>query len=72
MNSKTIETVDDIFSKKPEVAIVELLDGAYGVVELWEPGTPYQEKWKRLWLEKAREIKAVSPFTLEKEVDKSA
>lgn len=62
MNPKTIETVDDIFSKKPQVAVLELLDGAYGVIMLWEPGTPYQEKWKQLWLEKAREIKAVSPF----------
>jgi hypothetical protein len=61
MYMKPKMTVDDIFSKKPEVAAMELIDGAYEIVELWEPTMEHQAEWKRLWLEKAREILGLTP-----------
>jgi hypothetical protein len=36
--------------KTRENRAVSLVDGAYDVVELWEPTNPAQKKWKRDWL----------------------
>jgi len=33
--------------------LLELIDGAYELVELYKPESPAQEAWKRNWLEKA-------------------
>ena len=33
--------------------LLELVDGAYELVELYKPESPAQEEWKRNWLEKA-------------------
>lgn len=46
------------YSKSPEIAAVELLDGAYDVVELWSAKTPAQAVWKKAWMAKARELGA--------------
>lgn len=34
--------------------LVELVDGAYEIVELFNATSPAQIEWKRAWLEKAR------------------
>lgn len=39
---------------------VALVDGAYEVVELYQPKSHAQEEWKREWLRRAREVGAVS------------
>ena len=35
-------------------SLLELVDGAYELVELYKPEAPAQEVWKRNWLDKAR------------------
>lgn len=47
-----------IFSSKPETAALELIDGAYEIVEMWKVESPWQSKWKEEWLRKARELGA--------------
>jgi hypothetical protein len=47
-----------IYSKKPEVAAIELLDGAYDIIEIFDAKTPAQIAWKKAWLIKARELGA--------------
>jgi len=37
---------------------IELVDGAWEVVELYKPKSPAQAAWKRDWLRKAREVGA--------------
>lgn len=37
-----------------------LIDGAYEIVELFEPKCPSQVEWKRKWLESARKHGASS------------
>ncbi len=39
---------------KKDTTLLELVDGAYELVELFKPESPAQEVWKRIWLEKAR------------------
>lgn len=57
--SKTRESPHtDIYSSKPEVAAIELIDGAYEIVELSKAETPAQKKWKAGWLAKAKELGA--------------
>lgn len=38
----------------PELSMLELVDGAYDIVELWPALTPVQKIWKKKWLECAR------------------
>lgn len=47
-----------VYSTKPEVAALELIDGAYDIVELFKPQSPSQEVWRTSWLKKARELGA--------------
>jgi hypothetical protein len=47
-----------LFSKHRDVAAVELIDGAYEIVELWRAEFPSQKKWQKAWLKKARELGA--------------
>jgi len=35
-------------------SLLELVDGAYELMEVYKPESPAQEAWKRNWLEKAR------------------
>lgn len=53
----------DIYSSKPAVAALELVDGAYEIVELSKAETPAQKKWKANWLAKARSLGA-QPFAI--------
>jgi hypothetical protein len=39
--------------------MLELLDGAYDVVEIWEPQSPSQVKWRQEWLVAAKECGAL-------------
>ncbi len=36
-----------------DTTLLELVDGAYELVEVYKPESPAQEVWKRTWLEKA-------------------
>jgi hypothetical protein len=47
-----------VYSKKPEVAAIELLDGAYDIIEIWKAESPAQIAWKQAWLTKAKELGA--------------
>lgn len=47
-----------VYSKKPEVAAIELIDGAYDIIELWRADSPAQEAWRKAWLKKAKELGA--------------
>jgi hypothetical protein len=47
-----------VYSRKPEVAAIELIDGAYDIIELWKPQSPSQEAWRNAWLVKAKELGA--------------
>lgn len=49
----------EVYSAKPEVAAVELLDGAYDIIETWAANSPSQKQWKEAWLKKARELGAI-------------
>lgn len=40
-------------------AAIDLIDGAYEIVELYEPQSPAQEAWQKHWLEEARALGAV-------------
>ena len=45
--------------KKPsDTVALELIDGAYDIVELWKAETPAQVAWKKDWMEKARKLGA--------------
>jgi len=37
---------------------IAVVDGAWEVVELFQPKSPAQEEWKRKWLRLAREVGA--------------
>jgi hypothetical protein len=37
-----------------DTTLLELVDGAYELVELYKPGSPAAKTWRRDWLEKAR------------------
>jgi hypothetical protein len=43
-------------SKEENITLLELVDGAYDVIELYDAKTPAQKKWKNDWLEKARKF----------------
>lgn len=47
-----------VYSTKPEVALVELIDGAYDIIEIWNAESPAQIAWKKAWMAKARELGA--------------
>lgn len=49
---------DHAYSTDPQQALLELVDGAYDIIELWKPETPAQIEWRRAWMEKARELGA--------------
>jgi hypothetical protein len=38
--------------------LVGLIDGAYDLVEIWQPQGPFNQKWKEAWLKRARELGA--------------
>lgn len=42
------------------VALQELVDGAYNIVELWKAKTPSQQNWKDEWMTKASRHVTVS------------
>jgi hypothetical protein len=46
------------FSKAPQTAAIELIDGAYDLVETYKPEGPYNIQWRQAWLSKARELGA--------------
>lgn len=39
-------------------SLLELVDGAYEIVELFNPKSPAQKSWKENWLEKAKKLGA--------------
>lgn len=41
------------------LALRDLLDGTYDIVELWDAITPAQKKWKEEWLALARKHGAI-------------
>ena len=47
-----------VYSTKPEFALVELIDGAYDIIEIWKAESPAQISWKKAWMAKARELGA--------------
>lgn len=47
-----------VCSSKREIDSLELLDGAYDIIEIWNAATPAQIEWKKNWLVKARELGA--------------
>lgn len=49
---------DPVYSAKKDVAAIELLDGAYDIIEIWAAESPSQKSWKNAWLAKARELGA--------------
>jgi len=53
--------IRQIFSKHRETALLELVDGAYEIVELYKPEGEYNKKWRDEWLKRARELGA-QPF----------
>jgi hypothetical protein len=46
-------------ASQPEWSLLELIDGAYEIVELWPALTPAQKIWKRRWLAEARNCGAI-------------
>lgn len=47
-----------VYSTKPETALVELINGAYDIIEIWKAESPAQISWKKAWMAKARELGA--------------
>ena len=49
-----------VFSEDNKVAAIELLDGVYDLVEIWQPKPEevYNKKWRESWLKRARECGA--------------
>jgi hypothetical protein len=41
-----------------DTTLLELVDAAYEIVELYNPSSPAQEAWRLNWLEKARKAGA--------------
>ena len=41
-----------------DTTLLELVDGAYEIVELFKPDSPAAESWRRNWLDKARKAGA--------------
>jgi hypothetical protein len=51
------------FSADPAKALLELVDAAYDLVEIYDTGdSPYNRVWKKAWLQKARELGASPSF----------
>ena len=47
------------YSSSKAKALVELIDCAYEIVEVWNVAdSPYNKAWKAAWLAKARELGA--------------
>jgi hypothetical protein len=42
-----------------DTTLLELVDAAYELVEIYKPESPAQETWRLNWLEKARKAAAV-------------
>jgi hypothetical protein len=48
------------YSPEREKALLELVDGAYDIIELYDPkDSAYNKVWRETWLKKARELGAV-------------
>ena len=47
-----------IFSSHRDIALLELVNEAYDIIELWNAKSPSQESWKKEWLKKAKELGA--------------
>ncbi len=47
-----------IYSKDKEIAAKELINGAYDLIEMYQPTGEYNKKWRLNWLAKARELGA--------------
>jgi hypothetical protein len=66
LNTKTTKTTTTAlaeppmysFSKDPEKAAIELIDGAYDLIEIFKPQSPAQNQWRLAWLKKAKELGA--------------
>ena len=41
-----------------DTTLLELVDAAYELVEIYKPESPSQDAWRRDWLEKARKAGA--------------
>ena len=48
------------YSDRKEDAMMELIDGAYDIIQLFVAESPSQKVWKERWLAKARELGASS------------
>lgn len=57
-NKRKMCSCGPTYSSDPSVALVELIDGAYDIVELWDAKTPAQITWKKAWMKKAKELGA--------------
>jgi hypothetical protein len=53
---KPVKAPMHVFSKKPDTASLELIDGVIDIIELYEPTSPAQAQWKQSWLTKAKEL----------------
>lgn len=42
--------------EQERMMLLELVDGVVEIIEIYQPGSPAQEKWKRDWLQKAWSI----------------
>ncbi len=57
---KQYEPTPQKYSSEREKALLELVDGAYDIIELYKPeGSAYNKVWRETWLRKARELGAV-------------
>jgi len=50
------------FSKAPNTAALELIDGAYDLIEVYKPEGAYNIQWRNAWLAKARELGACADW----------
>ncbi len=71
-NKKLLEEVNDLIRQRPLLVedfkserdearerakeLAELVDGAYILVELHKPECKYNEKWRGVWLQKAKRL----------------
>ena len=57
--SPMAKKIFDRYSSSKAKALVELIDGAYEIVEIMDvKDSPYNKAWKAAWLAKARELGA--------------
>jgi hypothetical protein len=47
-----------VYAEELAVAAIELIDGAYDIIELWRADSPSQKAWQEAWLQKAKELGA--------------